>query len=78
MLLSTNKKSTHNVPVNTEYHTLLTTNKKSSDNESINDELVSKKMEDQIPPTKESNVHLHMVWLKDENGHLFAHWTNQS
>jgi|GEM_PF-4817991 hypothetical protein len=43
MLLTTNKKSTHNVPVNAEYYTLLTTNKKSSDNEPINDELVYKK-----------------------------------
>jgi len=57
---------------------LLNTNRKPTDNHPINSELVEKRLENQTKLKKESKSPLYMIWLKDENGNLTAHWTIQS
>ncbi|MEM1167867.1 MAG: hypothetical protein AAGJ08_01925 [Cyanobacteria bacterium P01_H01_bin.35] len=49
-----------------------------TENHPINSESVAKKLENLVNSSKkQSKPPLYMIWLKDQNGHLTAHWTTQ-
>ncbi len=57
---------------------LLNKNKRTTENHFISSESVAKKLENPANSyRKQSKRPLYMIWLKDENGHLIAHWTTQ-
>ncbi|NEP89507.1 MAG: hypothetical protein F6K18_23225 [Okeania sp. SIO2C2] len=57
---------------------LLHQKRTTTENHPINSESVAKRLENQVNSSKkESNSRLYMIWVKDENGHLTAHWTTQ-
>ncbi|MCL2933656.1 MAG: hypothetical protein MGG11_15825 [Trichodesmium sp. MAG_R03] len=57
---------------------LLNTNRRTPKNDITNSELEAKRLENKTKPKKQSKICLHMIWLKDEDGRLTAHWTTQN
>ncbi len=57
---------------------LLHQNRRTTANHPINSESVAKILENPANSSKKQPKRpLYMIWLKDENGHLTAHWTTQ-
>ncbi len=57
---------------------LLNNNTRTTQNHPINSESVAKRLENPANSyKKQSKRYLYMIWLKDENGLLTAHWTTQ-
>ncbi|MGD1715718.1 hypothetical protein [Hydrocoleum sp. CS-953] len=57
---------------------LFNKNIRTTENHPINSESVAKRAENPANSSKkQSKSCLHMIWLKDENGNLTAHWTTQ-
>ncbi len=57
---------------------LLNENLKTTASDSLHSDVVEQELEKQVKSFyKKSNNRLQMVWLKDKNGNLTAHWTTQ-
>ena len=57
---------------------LFNKNIRTTENHPINSESVAKRLESSANSSKkQSKSPLSMIWLKDENGNLTAHWTTQ-